>query len=536
MFDSLSDKFSHVFNSIRGRGRLSEKDIDTTIAEIRKVLIDADVSLEAIDSFTTSIKEKALGSEVSDALNPVQQVIKIVHSELEEMLGKSIERRLTFAKNPPTVIMLAGLQGSGKTTFAAKLALRLKSEGHTPLLVAADLQRANAVEQLQVLAEQAKVQLYSPQEGFTSRFLNRAQNPVRVARDSIKYAKEKLNDIVIIDTAGRLGIDEELMKQARDIKNATQPNEVLFVIDSMIGQDAAKTARAFDKGVGISGVVLSKLDGDARGGAALSVVATTNKPILFASTGEKLEDLNEFHPDRMADRILDMGDVLSLIEEAEKSLDAGEAEKLADKLISGEQFDLDDFLSQLEQIAKLGSIKNLLAMMPGMNQYKKQLEQFDEREIDRTKAMIQSMTPYERRNPKKLNSSRKVRIAKGSGTSVVKLNKMLDGFKKMQKMMSGVGNQIAGDLDPNADVSDIMGGMGGMMPGGMGGNPLGGFGGFGGMMPGGPGASGSGFNKRGRKKGKKGKKGGKKGVSGNPAKRAGQLAQKKQDTLKQIRG
>ena len=482
-FSSLTDRLSNAFKHLKSKGKLSEADIDGTIREIRRALLDADVALEVVRSFTGRIRERALGTEVSEALNPAQQVVKIVYDELTGVLGQGVDRPLNFAKNPPTIIMLAGLQGAGKTTLAGKLGYWLKDAGHTPLLVAADLQRPNAVTQLQVVGERAGVPVYAPEKGVQSDGGDEVSapgmttgDPVKVARDSIALAKQKLYDTVIIDTAGRLGVDEVLMQQARDLRDAVQPDEILFVIDAMIGQDAVRTAKAFDEGVDFTGVVLSKLDGDARGGAALSVASVTGKPILFASTGEGLKDFEVFHPDRMASRILDMGDILTLIEQAQKQFDEEEARKAAQKMAEGE-FGLDDFLEQLQQVRKLGSMKSLLGMIPGMAQHRQALEQFDEREIDRTEAIIRSMTPAERRNPKIIDGSRRARIAYGSGVTVSQVNALLQRFEQAAKMMKRMSNKA-----------------------GMGGIP-----GFGGPAMG----------------GKKGKKGGKKkgSKSGNPMKR-----------------
>ena len=449
-FSSLTDRLSNAFKHLKSKGKLSEADIDGTIREIRRALLDADVALDVVRSFTGKVRERALGTEVSDALNPAQQVVKIVNEELTDVLGQGVDRPLNFAKNPPTIIMLAGLQGAGKTTLAGKLGYWLKDSGHTPLLVAADLQRPNAVTQLQVVGERAGVPVYAPEKGVQSDGGEAVAapgqtsgDPVKVARDSIELAKQKLYDTVIIDTAGRLGVDEELMKQARDIRDAVRPNEILFVIDAMIGQDAVKTAKAFDEGVDFTGVVLSKLDGDAR----------------------------------MASRILDMGDIMTLIEQAQKQFDEEEARKAAEKISEG-SFGLDDFLDQLQQVRKLGSMKSLLGMIPGMAQHRKELEQFDEREIDRTEAIIRSMTPAERRDPSIINGSRRARIAYGSGVTVSQVNALLQRFEQAAKMMKRMSNR---------------GGMGGGIPG------------FGGPAMGG-----------GKKKGKNKKKGGK---SGNPMKR-----------------
>ena len=482
---SLTDRFSNAFKHLKSKGKLSEADIDGTIREIRRALLDADVALDVVRSFTGRVRERALGTEVSQALNPAQQVVKIVDEELTDVPGAGVDRPLNFAKNPPTVIMLAGLQGAGKTTLAGKLGYWLKESGHTPLLVAADLQRPNAVTQLQVVGERAEVPVYAPQKGVQSDGGDAlaapgrtAGDPVKVARDAIELARQKLYDTVIIDTAGRLGVDDELMKQARDIRDAVNPDEILFVIDAMIGQDAVRTAKAFDDGVNFTGVVLSKLDGDARGGAALSVASVTGKPILFASTGEGLRDFEVFHPDRMASRILDMGDIMTLIEQAQRQFDEEEARQAAAKMAEG-SFGLDDFMAQLQQVRKLGSMKSLLGMIPGMAQHRKELEQFDEREIDRTEAIIRSMTPAERRDPSIIDGSRRARIAYGSGVTVSAVNALLQRFEQASKMMKRMSNKA---------------GLGGM-PG------MGGFGGPGG----------------GKKKGKKNKKKGSK--SGNPMKR-----------------
>ena len=485
MFQSLSDRLAATFKNLRGKGRLSEADIDETVREIRIALLDADVSLPVVRTFCARVKERALSEEVSGALNPAQQVVKIVHDELVTILGGET-RRLRFAKTPPTVIMLLGLQGAGKTTLAGKLAAWLKRNGHAPLLVAADLQRPNAVDQLQVVGERAGVSVYAPQPG------SGVGDPVAVARDSIDVAVAKLHDIVIIDTAGRLAVDEDLMGQARAIRDVVSPDEILLVIDAMIGQDAVTTAESFAQGVGFDGVVLTKLDGDARGGAALSVREVTGQPIIFASTGEKLDDFDAFHPDRMASRILDMGDMLSLIEQAERAFDADEAAKMADKVAKGQDFTLDDFLQQMQAVKKMGSLSKLVGMLPGMGEVKEQLDQFDDRELDRVAAIIQSMTPAERTDPKILNASRRARIARGSGTQVQHVNNLVDRFAEAQKMMRQMGR-------------------GGGLPG----------------MPGMPGFGGGGKKAKGKSAPPKSKK----GRSGNPAKRAQQEAGRSLDDL-----
>ena len=478
MFNNLSDRITASLKGLRGHGRLSEADVDKTIREIRRALLDADVAVTVVREFTARVRERALGEEVSKALNPAQQVVKIVNDELVGILGGHTGE-LVWAKTGPTVIMLAGLQGAGKTTLAGKLARWLKSEGHTPLLVASDLQRPNAVNQLQIVGERAGVPVFAPEPG------NGVGDPVQVARDGVERARNQQYDVVIVDTAGRLGVDEEMMQQARDIRDAVTPHNTLFVVDSMIGQDAATVATAFRDGVGFTGVVLSKLDGDARGGAALSITGVTERPILFASTGEQLTDFERFHPDRMAGRILDMGDMLSLIEQAERTFDREEAERAAQKLASGEDYTFDDFLSSMKQLKNMGSIKKMMGMLPGMGQYRELIDQFDEREIDRMEAIIQSMTPYERANPSKIDGSRRGRIARGSGTTVARVNQLLKVFDTMRSMMKGFG---------------------------------------GGRMPGMPGAPGMGFGKKSKGRQQAPKKT-KKSKSRNPAKAAREEAE-----------
>lgn len=475
MFDTLSDRLAATFKNLRGKGRLTEADIDATAREIRIALLEADVALPVVRAFIKQVKDRALGAEVSQALNPAQQIIKIVNEELIAILGGET-RRVRFAKQPPTVIMLAGLQGAGKTTLAGKLGHWLRQQKHTPLLVACDLQRPNAVNQLKVVGERAGVHVFAPEPG------NGVGDPVQVARDSIDYARNKQYDVVIVDTAGRLGIDAELMQQAADIRAAVQPDEVLFVVDAMIGQDAVTTAQAFLEGVDFTGVVLSKLDGDARGGAALSVAHVTGRQIMFASNGEKVDDFDAFHPDRMASRILGMGDMLTLIEQAERTFSQAEAEKMASKLRGGgKEFTLDDFLSQLEQVRKMGSISKLLGMLPGMGQIREQINNIDDRDVDRVGAIIKSMTPIEREDPKIINGSRRARIAKGSGVTVTEVNNLVERFFEARKMMSRMAS-----------------GQG--MPG----------------MPGIPGMGGGGPKRQAKKQGKgKGKQ-----RSGNPLKRA----------------
>jgi signal recognition particle subunit SRP54 len=482
VFATLSERLSATFKSLRGKGRLSEADIDATVREIRRALIDADVALPVVRDFVAGIRQRALGVEVSQALNPAQQVVQIVHDELIGVLGGQT-RRLQLAKTPPTVILLAGLQGAGKTTLAGKLGLWLKQQGHAPLLVACDLKRPNAVTQLQVVGERAGVSVFAPHPGATAAGTTAtAGDPVAVARQGVAHAREKQHDVVVIDTAGRLGVDVEMMRQAADIRDATSPDETLFVVDAMIGQDAVNTAQAFLDGVGFSAVVLAKLDGDARGGAALSVVGVTGRPVMFASTGEKLDEFELFHPDRMASRILDMGDVLTLIEQAEKAFDAEQAEQMAAKLAADEDFTLEDFLVQMAALKNMGSLKKMLGMLPGMGELREQLESFDEREMDRIEAIIRSMTPLERRQPRVLNGSRRQRIARGAGVLVNDVNQLLERFGEAQKMMR-----------------QLRKGLGG--------------------MPGMPGLGGGGKKSRGRSAppARKGK-----ARSGNPAKRAQQ--------------
>jgi signal recognition particle subunit SRP54 len=434
VFDTLSDRLTSVLQNLRSRGRLTDADIDATAREIRIALLEADVALPVVRTFIAGIKERAKGAEVSQALNPAQQVLKIVNEELIEILGGET-RRLNLAKNPPTVILLAGLQGAGKTTLAGKLARYLKAQGHTPLLVAADLQRPNAVTQLQVVGERAGVPVFAPEPG------NGVGDPIDVSRRGAAEARRAQHDIVIVDTAGRLGVDEEMMKQARDIRTATEPDEVLFVVDAMVGQDAVNTAEAFRDGVGFTGVVLTKLDGDARGGAALSVRQLTGQPIMFASNGEKLEDFDVFHPDRMASRILGMGDMLTLIEQAEQAMDAKQAEETAAKIGTGE-LTLEDFLQQMLAVRKMGPIANLLGMLPGAGQLKDQLAEFDEKHLDRVQAIIRGMTPGERTDPKIINASRRLRIARGSGVEVREINDLVNRFFEARKMMQ----QMAGRM------------------------------------------------------------------------------------------
>lgn len=432
MFEGLSNKFSDVFGALRKKGRITESDIDATCEELRVALLEADVALSVVEKFVARVRQRSLEvlPEIRQSTQQSQEIYGVINQELIAILGGAA-RRIRYAKQPPTVIMLAGLQGSGKTTLAGKLARFLKEDGNTPLLVAADLQRPNAVTQLSVLAESINVPVYAPEPG------NGIGDPVRVSRDAIAFAREKLYNVVIVDTAGRLGVDAELMTEASEIRDAVKPDEILFVVDAMIGQDAVRTAQAFSEGVGFDGVVLTKLDGDAKGGAALSIAEMTGKPILFTSIGEKLSDFDYFYPDRMASRILGMGDIQTLAEQAKKALDGDSAKRLEEKFVTGEEFTLEDFLEQMQAMKKMGSMTKILGMLPGANNaaMKKQIDSIDDKELIRTQAIVQSMTPEERRNPKVLNGSRRSRIARGSGRSVTEVNSLVDRFAAAQKVM-----------------------------------------------------------------------------------------------------
>jgi signal recognition particle subunit SRP54 len=451
MFDNLSSKFSNAFFSLRSRGKISPSDIENTCAEVRTALLESDVALPVVDSFIEKIRSKSLEAlpNLQSGTNQAQAIFEIVNAELVEILGGSA-RRVRFAKTAPTVIMLAGLQGAGKTTLAGKLAKFYAEQGNTPLLVASDLQRPNAVNQLQVVGESVGVPVFAPEPG------NGVGNPVKVAEQGIAFAKSKLYNMVIVDTAGRLGVDEDLMREAIAIRDAISPDEILFVVDAMIGQDAVRTAQAFQDGVGFDGVVLTKLDGDARGGAALSITQLTGKPIMFSSNGEKLSDFDIFYPERMASRILGLGDVATLAEQAKKAFDGESSARLEEKFARGDDFTLEDFLEQLEAMSKMGSMSKLLGMLPGAAGMKKQIENFDESEIVRTKSIVQSMTPIERRDPKVLNGSRRARIALGAGRKVQDVNSLVDKFAAAQKMMkqmrSGKGLPAGMGMPPGAPV------------------------------------------------------------------------------------
>ena len=426
-FESLGEKLQGVFKKLKGKGKLTEKDIKDAMREVKLALLEADVNFKVVKDFVASVSEKALGEEIMESLTPAQQIVKIVNEELTALMGGEY-KQIEFAKKPPTVIMLCGLQGAGKTTAAGKLAVHLKKTlDKRPLLAACDIYRPAAIKQLQVLGDQTKTPVFS---------LGSDVNPVEIAKQAVEHAQKHGNDPVILDTAGRLHIDEQLMDELKNIKAAVEPNEIFLVVDAMTGQDAVNVAKTFNEALDISGVILSKLDGDTRGGAALSVRQVTGKPIKFASVGEKLSDLEPFHPDRMASRILGMGDVLTLIDRAQEAIDDKKAAELEAK-IKQQQFDLDDFLEQLKQIKKLGSFSQILGMLPGID--RKTLDQVDtpenEKKMLRLEAIIQSMTKEERQKPSIIGASRKVRIAKGSGTRVQDVNQLLKQFSEMQKMM-----------------------------------------------------------------------------------------------------
>jgi signal recognition particle subunit SRP54 len=425
MFDSLSDRFDAIFTRLRGRGRLTDEDVDAVMREIRVALLEADVNFTVVRGFIQRVKDQCVGADLSKSLTPAQQVIKIVHDELVQVLGGEV-LKITYASKPPTVVLLAGLQGSGKTTAAAKLGRWFRQQGRNPLLVGADLQRPAAVEQLRVLGGQANVPVFSE-----------ATDPVAVARAGLAEAQRLGRDVLIVDTAGRLAIDEELMEEVRLISEATTPHFTFLVVDAMTGQDAVNVAEAFHATLELDGVILTKLDGDARGGAALSVKEVVGRPIAFASVGEKLADFEAFHPDRMAGRILGMGDVLTLIEKAEQAYDAEVAEKAAVKLQEG-NFTLEDFLEQMQQVKKMGPLQGIVSMLPGVPKELKNA-QIGDKEMGRVEAIIRSMTPAERIEPAIINGSRRQRIADGSGSSVSEVNLLLKQFKEVQKMMKGFG-------------------------------------------------------------------------------------------------
>ena len=421
-FEGLSEKLQAVTRKLRGKSRITESDLKEMLREVKLALLEADVNYKIVKEFISSIQEKALGQDVMKSLTPGQQVIKIVKDEMVELLGGT-ESKINFTSNPPTVIMLVGLQGSGKTTTAGKLANLLRKQGKKPLLVACDVYRPAAIKQLQVVGAQLNIPVYSNET---------TKDVVKIAKQGIETAISKLNDVVILDTAGRLHIDDELMQELKNVKTSVRPHEILLVVDSMTGQDAVNIAQSFNEAVGIDGVVLTKLDGDTRGGAALSVKKVTGKPIKFAATGEKLSDIEVFNPERMTSRILGMGDVLSIIEKAEEAISQEDAEKL-EKQLRKDELDLDDYLAQIRQVKKMGSLSSILKMLPGMNKIKDL--NIDDKEFDKVEAIICSMTPQEKRNTKLLNGSRRMRIAKGSGTTVQDVNKFMKSFEMTQKMM-----------------------------------------------------------------------------------------------------
>jgi signal recognition particle subunit SRP54 len=423
MFETLSERLEAIFTRLKSRGFLKEEDVDTALKEIRMALLEADVNYQVVKQFTESVRQRAIGKEVLESLSPGQQVVKIVHDALCETLG-SQNTKIQLSPNPPTVIMMMGLQGSGKTTTSAKLARIFKKEGRRPMLVAADLQRPAAIDQLITLGKLLDIPVFYSKE---------TKDPVGLSMEAVKASKTEGRDIVILDTAGRLHIDEDLMRQLQAIKEATQPKEVLLVADAMTGQDAVNMAKAFNEKIGIDGIILTKMDGDARGGAALSIRHVTGKPIKFIGTGEKIDMLEPFHPDRIAARILGMGDVLSLIEKAQQSYDAKEAERLQKKLLQ-EEFTLEDLRDQLKKIRSMGPIENLLNMIPGMGKAIKDVK-VEEKEFVKIEAIINSMTPEERRNPNILNGSRRRRIAIGSGTSVADINRLIKQYLEMKKML-----------------------------------------------------------------------------------------------------
>jgi signal recognition particle subunit SRP54 len=452
-FEGLSDKLSNVFKKLKSKGKLDENDIKLAMREVRIALLEADVNYKVVKDFVKTVSERAVGADVLESLTPAQQVIKIVKDELVSLMG-SENARIEFPSKPPCVVMMCGLQGSGKTTHSAKLGRYFKEHGHRPLLVACDIYRPAAIEQLKVVGEKAGVEVF--ERGQIS--------PVEIAKQAISYAKDHGNDLVILDTAGRLHIDEVLMKELQDIAATVTVNETLLVVDAMTGQDAVNVAKSFNEALEISGVILTKLDGDTRGGAALSVLAVTGKPIKFSGIGEKIEDLEPFHPERMASRILGMGDVLTLIDKAQETMDESKTLEMVDKLKQN-AFDMNDLLDQMEQIQKMGPIKQLLGMMPGMNKIKE--EDIDEKAMDRTKALITSMTKEERANPKIINPSRKRRIAAGSGMKVEDVNRLLKQFETMQKLMKQLGGGGKKKRRRFPMMPGGMGNMGKMGPGGL---------------------------------------------------------------------
>ena len=453
IFESLSDRLQQTFKKLRGHGKLTEDDVDEAMREVRMALLEADVNFKVVKNFVKTVKERAIGQEVLETLTPAQVVIKIVDEELTALMGGT-QSRINMSPQPPTIIMMAGLQGAGKTTSVGKLGLALKKQGKRPLLVADDIYRPAAITQLEVIGKQLGLPVFK-KEG--------CKDAVEIANEAVAFSQTHMNDVVIIDTAGRLQIDEKLMQELRDIKSAVHPHEILLVVDAMTGQESVNVAKSFNETLGLDGVVMTKLDGDARGGAALSIKAVTGVPIKFVGLGEKLEPLEPFHPDRMASRILGMGDVLSLVEKAQQTFDAEEAQKMAKKLRKDE-FTLDDFLSQMQQVKKLGSLENILGMIPGMGGLKKQLEGQDidlnGKEMRQIEAIIHSMTPKERADISIINGSRRKRIAQGSGTRVQDVNKLLKQFGEMKKMMKKMKKMKGKKGMPNLGGLGDLGGLG----------------------------------------------------------------------------
>lgn len=435
-FENLSNKLQDVFKQLRGKGKLTEADVKTAMREVKIALLEADVNFKIVKNFIKTVTERAVGTEVLEGLNPGQQVIKIVNEELISLMGTT-QSQLTFAKRPPTVYMMVGLQGAGKTTSSGKLAGQLRKQGRNPLLVACDVYRPAAIKQLQVVGKNYNIPVFEMGDKLS---------PVEISKKALEYAAENRNDVILIDTAGRLHINEELMQELQDIKEVVKPQEILLVVDAMTGQDAVTVAESFDSQLGIDGIIMTKLDGDARGGAALSVRSVTNKPIKYIGMGEKMEDLEPFYPDRMASRILGMGDVLTLIDKVQQNIDEQEAKEMQKKMLSNE-FTLEDFLSQMQQIKKMGPLKDLMGMIPGMNKFNlyEALNGVDpSKEMAKTEAIIQSMTREERLNPSILNGPRKKRIANGSGRSIAEVNRLLKQFEEMKKMMKQMNNMQKG--------------------------------------------------------------------------------------------
>ena len=452
IFESLSDRLQETFKKLRGHGKLTEDDVNEAMREVRMALLEADVNFKVVKNFIKTVKERAIGQDILETLTPAQVVVKIVDEELTNLMGGT-QSRINMSPNPPTIIMMAGLQGAGKTTSAGKLGLSLKKQGKRPLLVACDIYRPAAIKQLQVVGKQLDIPVFSMEQGTDA---------VTIAKSSIAYSQSHANDVIIIDTAGRLQIDEALMQELRDIKAEVKPHEILLVVDAMTGQESVNVAQTFNDSLGLDGVIMTKLDGDARGGAALSIKAVTNVPIKFIGMGEKLEPLQPFYPDRMASRILGMGDVLSLVEKAQQTFDMEEAKKMEKKLRKDE-FTLDDFLSQMQQVKKLGSLENILGMIPGMGGLKKQLEgqdiDLDGKEMRQIEAIIRSMTPKERADITIINGSRRKRIAMGSGTRVQDVNKLLKQFGEMRKMMKKMKKMQKGKGFPGLGALGNLGGF-----------------------------------------------------------------------------